>query len=98
MRQGTNLKAGAKALLQRFSNVKCKYVIDRWSSKEIGWRHIVSFTPSKDGNWERLFGLSKNLISAIAARDYYRSIITEELTTYFKEVEVILNWTFNSSL
>ena len=32
------------------------------------------------------------LIAAIAARDYYRSITTEELSTYFKEVEGILNW------
>ena len=28
----------------------------------------------------------------IAGRDYYRGITTEELTTYFKEVEGILNW------
>ena len=39
-----------------------------------------------------MVGLSKKLISAIAARDYYRAITTEELTTYFKEVEGILNW------
>ena len=39
-----------------------------------------------------MVGLAKNLISAIAARDYYRAITTEELRTYFKEVEGILNW------
>ena len=39
-----------------------------------------------------MVGLAKNLISAIAARDYYRAITTEELRTYFKEVEAILNW------
>ena len=39
-----------------------------------------------------MVGLAKNLISAIAARDYYRAINTEELNTYFKEVEGILNW------
>ena len=37
-------------------------------------------------------GISKKLISSIAARDYYHAITTEELTTYFKEVEGILNW------
>ena len=63
-----------------------KNVIDSWSAKGIEWHHIVSFTPSKGGNWERMVGLSKNLIAAIAARDYYRSINTEELSTYFKEV------------
>ena len=36
-------------------------------------------------------GLGKKF-SAIAARDYYRAITTEELNTYFKEVEGILNW------
>ena len=36
--------------------------------------------------------LAINLISAIAAGDYYRAITTEELNTYFKEVEGILNW------
>ena len=38
-----------------------------------------------------MVGLTKNIITAIAARDYYRSITTEELCTYFKEVEGILN-------
>ena len=36
--------------------------------------------------------LSKNLISAISARDYYRAIKSEKLSTYFKEVQGILNW------
>ena len=39
-----------------------------------------------------MVGLAKNLITAIAAHNYYRSITTEELGTYFKEVEGILNW------
>ena len=39
-----------------------------------------------------MVGIAKNLITAIAARDYYRSITTKELCTYFKEVEGILNW------
>ena len=39
-----------------------------------------------------MVGLAKNLISAIAARDYSRAITTEKLKTYFKEVEGILNW------
>ena len=39
-----------------------------------------------------MVGLAKNIITAIAARNYYRSITTEELGTYFKEVEGILNW------
>ena len=39
-----------------------------------------------------MVGLAKNVITAIAARNYYRSITTEELCTYFKEVEGILNW------
>ena len=39
-----------------------------------------------------MVGLDKNLVSAIAASDYYRAITTEELRTYFKEVEGILNW------
>ena len=36
--------------------------------------------------------LVKNMITSIAARDYYHSINTEELNTYFKELEGILNW------
>ena len=36
--------------------------------------------------------VSKNVISAIAARDYYRSINTEELNTYFKKAKGILDW------
>ena len=39
-----------------------------------------------------MVGLSKHLLSAIAARVYYRAITSEELRTYFKEVEGILNW------
>ena len=39
-----------------------------------------------------MVGLAKSVITAIAARNYYRSITTEELSTYFKEVEGILNW------
>ena len=53
---------------------------------------IVPFAPSTGGNWERMIGLSKHLISATAAREYYRSINTEELSTYFNEVERIWNW------
>ena len=37
-------------------------------------------------------GLVKNLIVSVAARVYYNSITTEELSSYFKEVEGILNW------
>ena len=89
---GTNLKAGSKALTHSFEGVKWKGVVDRWSAHRISWRHILPFAPSKEGNWERMVGLAKNLIAAIAAREYYRSITTEELCTYFKEVEGILNW------
>ena len=39
-----------------------------------------------------MVGLAKGVLSAIAACDYYRSINTEELSTYFKEIEGILNW------
>ena len=67
-------------------------MVDKWSAHGISWRHIPPFAPSKGGNWERMVGLAKNLITAIAARDYYRSITTEEVCTYFKEVEGILNW------
>ena len=51
-----------------------------------------NFAPSKGSNWKCMVGLWKKLIAAIAVWDYYRSITTEELTTYFKEVEGILNW------
>ena len=61
-------------------------------ARGISWHHIPLFAPSKEGNWERMVGLAKNLITAIAARNYYRSITTEELSTYLKEVEGILNW------
>ena len=39
-----------------------------------------------------MVGLEKNLVTAITAQNYYRSITTEELNAYFKEVEGILNW------
>ena len=66
--------------------------MDSWSAKGIVWHHIPPYAPSKGGNWERMVGLAKGVLSAIAARDYYRSINTEELSTYFKEIEGILNW------
>ena len=37
-------------------------------------------------------GFAKKLISATAAREYYRAINNEELNTYCKEIEGILNW------
>ena len=89
---GSNLKAGANELTKSFANVKWKKVVDRWSAKGIVWHHIPPYAPSKGGNWERMVGLAKGVLSAIAARDYYRSINTEELSTYFKEIEGILNW------
>ena len=89
---GSNFKAGSKALTQSFKNVDWKGVIDKWSACGISWKFIPPFSPSKGGNWERMVGLSKNLISAIAARDYYRAMNSEELSTYFKEVQGILNW------
>ena len=67
-------------------------VVDKWSAQGISWRHIPSFASSKGGIWERMVGLAKNLIPAIAAIDYYQSITTEDMNTYFKEVEGILNW------
>ena len=66
--------------------------MDSWSAKGIVWHHIPPYAPSKGGNWERMVGLAKGVLSAIAARDYHRSINTEELSTYFKEIEGILNW------
>ena len=89
---GTNLKAGSKALTHSFEGVKWKGVVNRWSAHGLSWRHTPLFAPSKGGIWERMVGLAKNLIAAIAAGDYYWSIMTEELCTYFKEVEGILNW------
>jgi hypothetical protein len=89
---GTNLKSGSKALTSSFEGVKWKAVVDKWSAHGVSWRHIPPYAPSKGGNWERMVGLAKNVITAIAARNYYRSITTEELGTYFKEVEGILNW------
>ena len=74
-----------------FEGVKWKRVVDKWSVKGISWHHVPPFASSKGGNWERMVGLAKNLIAAIAAQDYYRSITIEELCTYFKEVEGILN-------
>ena len=75
-----------------FEGIKWKGVIDKWSARGISWRHILPFAPSKGGNWERMVGLAKNLITAIAARNYYHSVTNKELNTYFKEVEGILNW------
>ena len=66
--------------------------VNKLSAHGISWCHIPPFAPLKGGNWERMVGLAKKLIAAIAAREYYRSITTEELCTYFKEVEGILNW------
>ena len=48
---GTNLKAGSKALSQSFGNVKWKDVVDKWSAHGISWHHIPPFAPSKGGNW-----------------------------------------------
>ena len=39
-----------------------------------------------------MVGLAKGVITAIEARNCYRSITREELSTFFKEVEGILNW------
>ena len=64
---GTNLKAGSKALTHSFEGIKWKGVVDKWSARGISWRHIPPFAPSKGGNWERMVGLAKNLITAIAA-------------------------------
>ena len=65
-------------------------MIDKWSAHGISWHHIPPFAPSKEGNWEQMVEISKNLISTIADRNYYHAITTEEFTTYFKEVEGIL--------
>ena len=63
--------------------------VDKWSAQGVSWRHIPPFAHSKGV----MVGLSKNLINTIATRDFYRSITTEDLITYFiKEVEGILNW------
>ena len=56
---GTNLKAGSKALTHSFEGIKWKGVIDKWSTQGISWCHIPSFAPSKGGNWERMVGLEK---------------------------------------
>ena len=39
-----------------------------------------------------MVGLAKNIISSISARNYYPSITTEEMCTYVKELDGILNW------
>ena len=88
---GINLKAGSKALTSSFEGVKWKGVVNKWSAHGISWHHIPPIAPSKGGKWERMVDLAKNLTAAIAARKYYRSITTEELCTYFKEVEGIFN-------
>ena len=77
---GTNLKAGSKALSSSFDSIKWKGVVDKWSARGISWHHILPFAALKGGNWERMVGLSKSLITAIAARDYYCSISTDKLT------------------
>ena len=88
---GTNLKAGSKTLTSDFEGVKWKGVVDKWSAHGISWHHTPPYAPSKGGNWKRIVGLAKNVITAIAARNCDRSITTEELCTYFKQVEGILN-------
>ena len=56
---GTNLKAGSKALTHCFEGIKWKGVIDKWSARGISWHHILPFAPSKGGNWERMVSLAK---------------------------------------
>ena len=84
---GTNLKSGSKSFTSSFKGVKWKGVVDTWSAHGVSQRHIPPYAPSKGGNWERMVGLAKNIITAIAAQNYYRSITTEAPGTYFKEVE-----------
>ena len=44
------------------------------------------------GVWERLVGVTKSLILSTLASNYFRKISGEELRTFFKEVQCILNW------
>ena len=64
---GSNLKAGSNELTNSFAGTKWKGVVDKWSAHGISWRHIPPYAPSKGGNWERMVGLAKGVISAIAA-------------------------------
>ena len=54
---GTNFKAGSKALMQSFKNVHWKGVIDKLSACGISSKCIPPFLPSKGGIWKRMVGL-----------------------------------------
>ena len=56
---GSNFKAGSKALSQSFKNVEWKGVIDKWSTCGVSGKFSPPFLPSKGGNWEGMAGLSK---------------------------------------
>ena len=65
--------------------------MDSLSPSGIEWHHIHLFFQEKEGLWERLVCMTKYLIIFISAKQYFRKITGEELHTYFKEVECILN-------
>ena len=65
---------------------------DKLSRKLIVLKHIPPFSPLQGGSWERLVCQMKTLLKPIPGKEYYRNINDEELITYFKEVEGILNW------
>ena len=71
--------------------LRWKNAADKLSQNGVEWKRIPPFSPEKVGSWERLVGLSKNLILSILSKNFFRKISGEELLTYFKEVQGILN-------
>ena len=91
---GNNLKVGGEGveLKKAKLTIKWKNVVNKLVHHGIQWHHIPPFSPEMVGTGERLVGVSKNLVLSTLASNYFRKISGEELRTFFKEVQCILNW------
>ena len=58
----------------------------------ITFRHLPLYCLEKDGSWERLVALTKSFILSTLTKNCFLKITEEEMLTFFKEVQGILNW------
>ena len=83
---------GARTELQRgLERLKRKEIMNELAPRGIEFRHSPPLASHQGGVWEAIIRLVRKALNAVMTDRYYRNPTDEELLTFLKEVELILN-------
>uniref|UniRef100_A0A914DSB9 Integrase catalytic domain-containing protein n=1 Tax=Acrobeloides nanus TaxID=290746 RepID=A0A914DSB9_9BILA len=86
---GTNFKAGSKAIMLVWRNVMVEASQNAYiSTEQITWKHIPELAPFHGGAYERMVGLVKNVLRHSIG---HRRLKVQDFDTLLLEAEAIVN-------